>query len=100
VFNDPTFRMAETTVAASFVSVNDKYISNQSLHEIRLDEGEVALVWIDNKCVALHRIASHRFGGQRGCLLTARAVCVFLPQTCGARQRRTLRCLCDHGDDD
>ena len=51
VFNDPTFRMAEATAEASFVSVNDKYISNQSLHEVRLDEGKVCLVWVNNKYV-------------------------------------------------
>ncbi len=51
VFNDPTFRMSEATAAASFANVNDKYISNQSLHEVRLDEGEVCLVWMNNKYV-------------------------------------------------
>ena len=49
VFNDPTFRMAGATATASFVSVNDKYINNQSHHEVRLDEGEVCLVWLNNK---------------------------------------------------
>ncbi len=51
VFNDPTFRPAEATVMASFANVTDKYICHQVLHEIRLDQGEVALAWLDNKCV-------------------------------------------------
>ena len=73
VFNDPTFRMAEATTAASFVSVNDKYISNQSLHEVRLDEGEVCLVWVNNKYVPVTwqcRSSGHgrvsRISGGRG----------------------------------
>ena len=51
VFNDPTFRPAEGTVAASYVNVTEKYISHQVLHEVRLDQGEVALAWLDNKYV-------------------------------------------------
>ena len=55
VFNDPTFRPAEATADASFVTVTDKYITNVIVHEIRLDQGEVSLAWLDNKWVLTGR---------------------------------------------
>ncbi len=106
VFNDPTFRKAEATDAASFVNVNDRYIQNQSLHEIRLDEGEVCLVWIDNKCVAqtAERMGHARVWVRRmpavgvgvcGCVGVW--VCGCGMRDAGARLRRSTRvlgCLC------
>ena len=55
MFNDPTFRPALGSVDESFVAVTEKYISNIIVHEVRLDQGEVALAWLDNKyaCVLL-----------------------------------------------
>jgi hypothetical protein len=53
VFNDPTFRMAGSNVSDSFVNVTDKYIEHQTLHEIKLDVGEIALVWLENRPLIL-----------------------------------------------
>jgi len=53
VFCDATFKRGGATIDDSFVSVTDKYIEHQTLHQIRLDQGEVVLVWLNNKPLVL-----------------------------------------------
>ncbi len=53
VFNEATFLPGGDTPASSFVAVTTKYICHHVVHEVRLDQGEVALCWLDNKPLIL-----------------------------------------------
>lgn len=49
LFNSPSLMFPPGGAAEAFVSITEKYIAHGTLHEVRLDRGDAALVWLDNR---------------------------------------------------